>query len=168
MWGSVSEREPGRLSLLVMLGAFLALTVLVVAASLVAGARKQTSSPVAEAAAELSPEAAAFLGPLATGAHFGLWHVAHVLPSPAGCLTLEIAADDGEHFVVDVRQRSESAPPGIAETPHLALYVRSTAPGSRTKEGVAHGVLALAEQLQAREEAGHAPPVLESLSPETK
>jgi hypothetical protein len=160
----VSETEPGRRSLLAMLAAFAALALLVVAVSLAAGVLKGAPSSDASAV-RLTPEAAAFLGPLATGSRFGAWRIARIDPSPPSRLTLELESERGERFVVDVHARSPDAPPGVAETAQLAIYVRSDKRGAPTPEAAVYASTELATALRAREESGHAPPALESLPP---
>jgi hypothetical protein len=156
-----APEEPGRRSLLGMLGAFAALTLLVSTLSLGFGAPRP-KRPILE---RPDPESTAFLGPLAEGARFGGWHVSRVDPVRHGALTLELTSEREERFVVDVRARSDAAPPGIAETARLALYVRSSGKTSETPEPYARACAALAAALRAREASGHAPPALESLEP---
>jgi hypothetical protein len=119
------------------------------------------------ASVSLTPEAAAFLGPLATGQPFDAWHVVQFPHTQPGCLTLEVERQPGERFVIDVRARSSEAPPGVAETAHLAIYVRSS-PGAHTPDAALLASTALAAALRAREESGHTPPPLESLPPAPK
>jgi hypothetical protein len=161
--------EPGRRSLLVMMAAFGALTVAVVATSLVArvvrnGGTSAPSSSSSSAAPQMPLDVRAFLGPLADGDRFETWHIVRVDASQRGLLTLEIADDAGVSFAVDLRARAPGAPEGIVETTDLAIYTRSDH-GSHTPEAVEQGCRALGEALRAREAAGHAPPALESLGP---
>jgi hypothetical protein len=146
-----------------VLAAFAALALLVVTVSLAAGAlhrfRGASPQPSGE---QLSPEVSAFLGPLASGAPFGAWHVAKVEPSTPGRMTLRLERGSGEHFVVDVLARSPAAPPGIAETARLAIYLR-TERGAHTPEAAMDACNALAAALRAREQEGHEPPLLDSL-----
>jgi hypothetical protein len=146
-----------------MLASFVALTVLVVAVSLIAGAVRRSRSASARPPDQIRSEVAAFLGPIASGAPLGAWHVARVEPSPPGRVTLWLERGRGERFVVDVLARSPAAPPGIAETSTLAIYLRAE-PGARTPEAAMDACNALAAALRAREEAGHEAPRLESLA----
>jgi hypothetical protein len=156
---SADRAEPGRRSLLVMLACFAALTLLVVAFSFTAGAWKprpaQDGPP---------PEVVAFLGPLARGDRFGSFHVSRLEPA-RGRMTMEITTDAGERYVVDVHARSAAAPPGIAETPRLAIYLRNEQRNAPTPEAAVRACAALAAALREREEAGHEPPPLEHLAP---
>ncbi len=160
---AVNEAEPGRRSLLAMLAAFAALTLLVVGVSLVARARKASFS--AAPVDSFAPEVTAFLGPLATGTRFDGWRIARVPPSSPDQMTLELESDGGERFVVDVHARSPGAPPGLAETARLAIYLRSETRGAQTPEAAVRATIALAAALRAREDSGHPLPPLQGLPP---
>ncbi len=164
---SSTESEPGRRSLLAMLGGFGALTLVVVGVSLVADrwptARPRTAEvSVAPSEAVVPPEVAAFLGPLAGGERFGTTRIARILPEAPGALALALVGAEGLEVVVDVRARSTRAPAGVAETNDLAIYLRSRR-GEPTTRASMRAATDLASALRAREEGGHAPPRLESL-----
>jgi hypothetical protein len=160
-----AEPEPGRRSLLGMLASYAALTVIVVAFSLAAGALGLGRRDAAPAVEAPQPELLAFLGPLATGERFDGFRISRVDPIRDGGLTLEIEGKPGERFVVDLRKRSPAAPQGISETAKLALYLRTDRSGAPTSQTAVQACAALAAALQKREESGHEPPPLESLQP---
>ena len=114
---------------------------------------------------EPQPEVLAFLGPLASGERFGEIRIARVEPVHRGRLTLELEDAQGDRVTVDVHARAANAPAGVAETSRLALYVRSGRAGEATPAAAVRACTALATALQAREEAGHTPPPLDSLAP---
>lgn len=159
--------EPGRRSLLAMLAAFAALTVAVVLASLAAGAlRDPRPAPPSSSSAPSPPpidaQALPFLGPLATGEPFDGWRIAHV-ETPRGAIVLELTNDAGERVLAEVRARSASAPPGLAESATLAIYLRSQNRGSETPAIAQRACAALATALSRRENAGVPPPRLEPI-----
>jgi hypothetical protein len=159
------EQEPGRRSLLAMLAAFAALTIVVVSISLVVGAfpKAHRSDPAVSEAPD--PEVIDFLGPLASGGRFGAFRITRVDPIQRGQITLELTSDDGQRFVVDLHALSPAAPAGIAETSSLAIYLRTGRSGAVTSEAAQRACVALAKALREREESGHKPPHLDALAP---
>ncbi len=169
---SSNDIEPGTRTLLAMFGAFATLTVFVIGISL--GWRffhtneQQRRGPGLSASSrneQSDPRIDAFLGPLATERRFESWRITRIDPLQLGRMTFEIAGNDGRSFTVDVHARSPNAPPPIAETSQLALYLRTNQRSGQTPEAFAQACNALARALRAREDAGHAPPPLESLVP---
>jgi len=157
-----------------MFGAFAILTVFVVGVSLGSRAFRTNEQPRRAPSSALSapprdeptdPRIAAFLGPLATERRFESWRITRIDPLQFGRMTFEIAGDTGRSFTIDVHARSPNAPPPIAETSQLALYLRTNQRGGQTPEAFVQACSALARALRAREEAGQTPPPLESLVP---
>lgn len=174
---NTNDAEPGKRTLLAMLGAFGILTASVVCLSLGAracrtnptNASRQGSPDAATSAArsndQVDPEVAAFLGPLAVERRFETWRITQIDPLQFGRMTFRIEGSTGDSFIIDVHARSPQAPPPIAETTHLALYVRMNQAGGQTPEAFIQACNAFARALRAREDAGASAPALQSLVP---
>ncbi len=172
-----NDTEPGKRTLLAIFGAFAALTVIVVCVSLGArllptkrpkDAHRSTPAPalsVAPREEQVDPRIATFLGPLAIERRFESWRITRIDPLQFGRMTFEIEGTTGGSFMIDVHARNPNAPPPIAETSNLALYLRTNQRGGQTPEAFVRACDAFARALRAREDAGHAPPSLESLTP---
>ena len=169
-----NESEPGKRTLLGMVAAFASLTMLVVLVSV--GARAlhnerpaQTTPPQTASERpheeEIDPRIRTFLGPIATERRFDAWRITRIDPLQFGRVSLEIEGDLGGRFVIDVHAKSPNAPPPIAETSTLALYLRTNQRGGQTPEAFVRACNALAQKLRERETAGYKPPPLESLVP---
>ena len=166
---SASSPELGRRSFVATLASFAAL----VAAAMVIAAvaqHRERSRTQAEAQADPAdvaidpsdqhppkpdPEVLTFLGPLATGAPLSgtRWRILAIAPLQAGRLPLELADPSGPRIPVEVLRRSDDAPPGIAQTPTLAIYLRNNGDGqSPTDPRAEQAAKALATALTQREQ----------------
>lgn len=173
-----NESEPGKRALLGLLGAFAALTVVVVSVSL--GARmmprndsqSRFSGPMDTSARPVQPETdpriIAYLGPMATERQFEGRRITRIDPLQFGRMTLEIQSEGGDRFTIDIHAWSAEAPPPIAKTSKVALYLRTNNRGGQTPAAFVDICTALARALEGREAAGHAPPPLESLGARPK
>lgn len=151
--------EPGRASLYVTLAAFAGVIAVAHVASALAR-RRPAPPPTASATPSPPPDGVAgYLGPLATGAPFAGHRLGRVDPVRDGQLTLEIVGPAGR-WVVDLRARDPAAPPGLAATAAVAIYLRGSGP---TQADALAACLALADALAAREAAGARPPPLRPL-----
>jgi hypothetical protein len=101
---------------------------------------------------------------LRAGVRVGPCTVSRVLAVENGALPVELVDASGRSFIVEVHRWDEAAPPGIARTGSLAVYLRNGGTGA-TRTNEAHGLaaIALAALLEARERAGKPLPRLASI-----
>lgn len=168
-----NEPEPGKRALLALLGAFAALTVVVVLVSLGArmmprrdagtGASGQTETSARPVQPETDPRIIAFLGPIAAERRIGAWRITRIDPLQFGRMTLEIQREAAERVTIDIHAFSPEAPPPVAKTSKLALYLRTNNRGGQTPAAFIEVCTLLARELEAREASGQEPPPLERM-----
>jgi hypothetical protein len=101
---------------------------------------------------------------LAAGAILGRWTVVAVHPVHFGAVPVVLATAEGLRYQVDVLARDPNGPAGVADTDRLSLFVANHGDGrTATEEEQGLGVMALAEHLRAREQAGWTAPALLTL-----
>ncbi len=154
----------GRRSLLTTLAVFVAMIVVVVVGSTLAGLLGRSPDPVEEpierprplevGEPEPEPEVLVFLGPLATGEPFAGWVIERIDPRRQGALALALRGPDQLAVEVELRPLDARSPLPPASSETLAVYIRSRGRGRETPAGAIAGVLALAEALREREAAG--------------
>lgn len=161
----------GRKSLLVTLGVAVGAVALGVAVSWLAPAPPEPApevlvepAPVPPRPRAVDPEVLALLGAEIAGERElpGL-KVLGIEGVVDGRIRLELALPAGEPFFVEVLRKDPAAPPGIAETPELSLYLVGK-PGARTPEEQGQAVIALARRIEAEERKGVPVPALRSLA----
>ena len=126
----------------------------------------RTDSPVAAPGESVL----AFFGPLVPGTSLGAWHIVAIHDTKVGGIPVVLASAYGVQFQVDVVRRDDSAgaPPAIANTPTLSVFLLNGGDGSTaTMEHQGLGAMALAAALTERESSGARAPQLLSLRERT-
>jgi hypothetical protein len=150
---TVDPAALGPRSLLATLGGFVALTIVVVLVSTIAGALERVPPRSAPALGEPAPPdaaALAFFGALAAGQRFEGWMIDRIDGRRAGGLLLVLRGPGAQQVAVELRPVDPRSPASPAASETLAIYVidRSMPPGGL------EGVLAFARALRSREAAG--------------
>jgi hypothetical protein len=88
------------------------------------------------------------LGPLAVGDGLGVASVVAIHSPHYGAIPIVLRTDDGVLFQVDVLARDPKGPTGIADTPHLSLFLANRGDGATaTDEAQGLSVMTLAARL---------------------
>jgi hypothetical protein len=104
------------------------------------------------------------LGGIVPGMVLDRWTVVAVHPVKLGAIPVVLSTREGARFQVDVMARDPQGPSGIAETEHLALYLRNRGNGgTATNEEQGLGTIVLARELRTREAQGMSTPPLLTL-----